>query len=94
MTYDWLYVSESWCMLEVDRLDACDPFSVVHHMWLLAVVPARLDEGVEDDVAVEVDDRDPRQHLAFVCQHSLAVERQYLCLSIKIRSIFKLLQEI
>ena len=56
MTYDWLYVSESWCMLEVDRLDACDPFSVVHHMWLLAVVPARLDEGVEDDVAVEVDD--------------------------------------
>lgn len=89
LTYDWFDVSESWCVLEVDRLDACDPFSVVHHVWLLAVVPARLDEGVEDDVAVEVDDRDPRQHLALVSQHSLAVERQDLRLSIKTRSIFE-----
>jgi len=55
-TYDWLNVSESWCMIQVNRLDTCNPFSVIKHLMLLVIVVAWLHQGVKHDVAIEVDD--------------------------------------
>lgn len=37
-------------MLQIRRLDSCDPLAIVDDFG------PRLDEGVKDDVAVEVDD--------------------------------------
>ena len=62
-------------MLEIVRLDASDPLSVVDHF------SPRLDQGVENDVAVEVDDGDAGQSVALLCEDPLAVKCQDLCLS-------------
>ena len=62
-------------MLEIVRLDASDPLSVVNHF------SPRLDQGVENDVAVEVDNGDAGQPVAFLGQDPLAVKCQNLCLS-------------
>ena len=43
-------------MVQVDRLNACDPFSIIEHLMLLVIVVAWLHQGVEHDVAIEVDD--------------------------------------
>lgn len=67
-------------MLEINWLDASDPLSVVDDVVRLAVVPAWLHKGVEHNIAVEVDHRDPRQHLSFVGEHPLAVKSEHLSL--------------
>ena len=57
-------------MLQIRRLDSCDPLAIVDDFG------PRLDEGVKDDVAVEVDDRNAGQPVPFLRQDPLAVECQ------------------
>lgn len=75
---DWLNVSESWCMIQVNRLDTCNPFSVIKHLMLLVIVVAWLHQGVKHDVAIEVDDWNSRQSLTFVRQDPFTVQCKHL----------------
>ena len=62
-------------MLEICGLDAGDPLAIVDDF------SPGLDEGVEDDVAVEVDDADSGQAITLLRQDALAVKGEDLCLS-------------
>lgn len=67
-------------MLQVTGLDARDPLSVIHNLG------PRLDQGVKDNIAVKIDDRNSSKSIAFFRQNALAVECQNLCLSTIIKS--------
>ena len=54
-------------MLEVERLDACDPLSVIVDFG------PRLHEGIENDVAVVVNDGDSSEPLPLSRQDALTV---------------------
>ena len=75
---DRLDVTESRCMLEVLCLDAGDPLAIVDHIWLFAMVAAGLNQGVENNIAVEIDDADTGQSLALLGENALAVESENL----------------
>ena len=62
-------------MLQIIWLDSCDPFPVVFNF------SPRLDQRVEHDVAVEVDDGDSSESIAFLGQNAFTIQRQNLGLS-------------
>lgn len=74
LTYNWLDIAEGRCMVQVDGLDTCDPFSVIKDLMLLVVRVAWLDQRVKYDISVEVNDWDSGQSFAFVGQDPLTVQ--------------------
>ena len=73
-TYDWRDFRVGGRVLQIIRLDSCDPFPVIFDFR------PGLNQRVEHDVAVEVDDRDSSEPVTFLGQNAFAIQCQNLCL--------------
>lgn len=85
VTYDWRNLWVAGCVFEVFWLNPSDRFTVVHHFG------PRFDEGVENDVAIEVHNRYSRESVAFLSQDSLTVNCKYFRLPTRLSEKVKLL---
>ena len=72
ITYNGCDFWVAWRMLEVLGLDPSDPLSVVGHLC------PRLHQSVENNVSIEVHDRNAGEPFAFFCFDPLTVQRQNL----------------
>ena len=75
-TYNWCDFRVARSVLQILRFYPCNPLPIVDHFR------PGLDEGVKDDVAVEVHDGNAGQPVAFLRQDAFAVQSQDLCFSI------------